>query len=584
MKMGNILSVLFISSLVFPLNMYGGIYASGKIRKADKPKSNSESENTCLNKYDKSKVSSHLCGANLKSETAEYLAQKKREQEEKLKASAKANAPSPATSPRKAKPKSVATKPEPVQQEKPNPIAAKETNVTSPTGDSPLEVCIKDFEQKAKSCTDDASEAKTKCDIKLADDDDLIAVQKMAGKISNGVTGNAIKYMADTDTGNADQCAQIALLGNTATIAMNAFKTNCDDIYSKCIDTCKTVRESIEDGSVFNKCKSTISSATEKINDIPAEEYLTEQIERVKNIYNDGDSICYEATKEYNIAKDLMNSLGKSTQAAKTCQCQLSAAGQQGATGAGFDPSQCAQNVPNPADCLPGASLAGSPACNIYANDDCTLGSGKYNSTPCQCARDNSASACRTVAGKPAPSNFALDLKSNPGGVSVGAGGLDGGADMSGNLNLDGGYDIKKPAVDSKLSDVSGAGGGYSSGSGGAGGGGGGSAGGGSNEDPGALGDGEDGSGKSGLAGLFNQVKSSVGDMFGSKNKTGKTNGSSGSDNSNRGPKYNVKDWIPRGVAGTGCQISQMRCKNEDIFSIMNHRYDNNEMTFIQSP
>ncbi len=485
-----------------------------------------------------------------------------------------------------AKPKSVKTKstsassasksdlnPEP----KANPIAANPTVVEPPKGDSPLEICIKNFDRQVTSCANDAEQANIKCDEIRSEDKEMASVRKTAGEISSGAVKSAIGARAGS--GSADQCAQIAMLGNTATRAMNAFKENCDEIYSGCVESCKLVREVLDNGSAFETCKRDLSSAPKEIDGLSADDYLTKQIDRMKNTFNDGDSVCTEAGKKQNLVDQLMRSLGESTRAAKTCQCQLSASTQTG--NGNFDPSACAQGIPSPADCFPGAALAGSPACNVYANDDCTLGSGKFNSIPCQCALDNSASVCRTAAGKPAPSNFALDLNSSAGGVSAGAGGLDSSGDASGNMNLNGGYEIKKPTIDSKTSDASTAGGGYANGSGGPGGVG--SSGVGS-EDPGALGDQEDGSSKGGLSGLFNQVKSSVGDMFGSKNKTGLAGGAKGNSSSGRGPKYNIKDWIPRGVAGTGCQASQLRCKNEDIFTIMSHRYDNNEMTFIQSP
>lgn len=499
-------------------------------------------------------------------------------QAKRLADAAKKNTAGSYRKPRVTKSSSTSAKSEPKPEPVTNPIVAAPTVVAQPAGGTPLEVCIKNYDQQVSSCVNDAEQANTKCDEKLSEDQEMASARKMAGDISSGATKSAIGARAGS--GAADQCAQIAMLGNTATLAMNAFKENCDEIYSGCIESCKTVREVLDNGSAYEACKRDLSSAPAEIDGLPADDYLTKQIDRMKNTFNEGDSVCTEAGKKHNFADQLMRSLGESTRAAKTCQCQLSASNQ---TGAGsFDASVCAQSIPSPADCLPGASLAGSPACNVYANDDCTLGSGKFNSIPCQCARDNSASVCRSVAGKPAPSNFAMDLKSVADGGGAGGGGADGG-DGGGNLNLSGGYNLNKTLSDQKPTDASAAGNGYAGGGGGGGAsGGGGGSGGDSGEDPGALGE-DDGSGKGGLAGLFNQVKSSVGDMFGSKNKSGKTAGSRGG-NAGRTAGYNIKDWIPRGVAGTGCQASQLRCKNEDIFSIMNQRYDNNEMTFIQSP
>ena len=80
--------------------------------------------------------------------------------------------------------------------------------------------------------------------------------------------------------------------------------------------------------------------------------------------------------------------------------------------------------------------------------------------------------------------------------------------------------------------------------------------------------------------GLMGMVKSAVGTMFGSKPGSAANNKTP-----NKGlPGYDVDKWRPRGLASTGCYVSQIRCKNEDIFSIVNKRYLNNEMSFIQNP
>ncbi len=477
------------------------------------------------------------------------------------------NTDGPPAKPGIVKRKSGNKKSDPKPEAKPSPIEAAQTDVVKPVGETPFEVCIRGWYQQVESCESKAEDAVTRCDIDKSENEELNSAKKLGRKI----TGDEINKRQGS--GQANECGLAALLGNTASMAIDQFKNSCEEIQADCVDSCKAVKEAIQSGAIEKECSEKISSASK----LAEESELREHIEKIKSTYNEGDEKCSAiASEKKGIVEQTLSAIANSTQAAKICQCRLTASGPSG----GFDPAMCEQGVPNPTDCLPGAALAGSPACNIYANDDCTLGSGKFNSIPCQCARDSSASVCRSVAGKPTPSNFAMDLKA--GSVVVGAGGgfADGGD--SGNLNLGGGYDIKKPQGELKPGEADAAGGGYASGGGGPGGAGSGS-GGGNGEDPGALAEEDDGSNKGGLPGLFNQVRTSMGDLFGLKNKSGKTAGSRGV-GGGRPAGYNIKDWIPRGVAGAGCQISQMRCKNEDIFSIMNQRYDKIETTFTDAP
>ncbi len=473
------------------------------------------------------------------------------------------------------KPRSVSAKSLPPKLEvKPSPLVAVPSDAVKPAGDSPFEVCVRGWYQQAENCGAKADDAVSKCELENSDNPELKSAKGLARKIKGDEINKRV------GSGAATECGLIAILGNTASIGLDQFKNNCEEIHAECVDSCKSIKEAIQNGAIEKECSEKMSTAGR----VAEELELREHIEKIKNTYNDGDDKCSNlATKEKNSVEETLNAVANATQAAKTCQCQLATTNQQGAVGSNFDPNQCAQSVPNPADCFPGASLAGSPACNIYANDDCTLGSGKFNSPVCQCALDNSLAICRTAAGKPTPSNFALDLNSTSasGFAGGGAGGDDSGD--AGSMNLGGGYDIKKPNADLKNSETVGSDTGFARGAGSGGSGMSGGSGSGGNENSAAAGDGEDGSNKTGFAGLFNQVKSSVGDLFG-KTKNGNSTSRNGSGKRNQNGSYDLDKWRPRGLASSGCQSSQVRCKNEDIFSIMSQRYDAKETTFIQSP
>ncbi len=173
-----------------------------------------------------------------------------------------------------------------------------------------------------------------------------------------------------------------------------------------------------------------------------------------------------------------------------------------------------------------------------------------------------------------------MDLKPGTnGGVDVGGPG--GAGDDGGNMNLGGNYNVNKPGFEYK-DPAETAKGGKPGGGGGNPGGGGGARGGGGGEDPNALGAGEDDGSTKGLAGLFNQAKSSLSNLLGGGNKvTGKGLSPNGG---GQGLKYDINKWRPRGLASAGCQSHQVRCKNEDIFSIVNRRYGVNEPTFLYGP
>lgn len=431
----------------------------------------------------------------------------------------------------------------------PAPVAA-----TIPsTGNTQLDQCLQKWDSKAQECVVSAELAVKSCDQDETSDEGMKYVKDFTKNFSSqSIAANAGK-------GAASQCAQASLIGNTAINGMNLFKSTCDESFSTCNKECEEVHQASRSSVIADECLQFAVTDDEKIK-------TANTISGIINASQKGNNKCtVEAKEERGILEQTMGSIAKSVQAAKICECQLAGAG-----------ANC-DLVPNPINCAPGGPLFGQQICNIYASHDCSLGSQQYSSIPCQCARDSSASVCKTPAGKPVPSNFAVDLKPGTnGGVDVGGPG--GVGDDGGNMNLGGNYNVNKPGFEYK-DPAETAKGGKPGGGGGNPGGGGGARGGG---DPNALAAGEDDGSTKGLAGLFNQAKSSLSNLLGGGNKvTGKGLSPNGG---GQGLKYDINKWRPRGLASAGCQSHQVRCKNEDIFSIVNRRYDVNEPTFLYGP
>ncbi len=440
----------------------------------------------------------------------------------------------------------------------PQPTVVQPTSPSVQVTD--LRTCLQKWDQVARLCVSSAEKAKQSCDQKNSEDSGIKDIQNLTEKFSSS---NIAK---NSNRGSSAECAQASLIGNTAINGLELFKNSCNDDFAACNSDCASAVEATEGPLIAKEClkyAATDAEQTEVVNTIT----------RIIAASRNGANICMvEAKAEKDILSQMLSGFAKSTQAAKVCVCKLAAGGG----------SNC-ESIPNPTNCLAGGAMAGSAACNVYAADNCALGSAQFGSVPCQCLRDNTAAICRTAAATPAPSNFSMDLKNSPSSASGGLSEFGSPDDSAGKMNLDGGYGSKKLNAESKPEDPEKpSASGYAKGSGGAGPGGtGGNSSSGAGADPAASAD--DGSGKTGLAGLFNQVKSSFGMNKASTNsKTGKNFGSR--ENGQNGSNYNLDKWRPRGPASANCQASQMRCKNEDIFLIMNKRYDVIGMSLIKTP
>ena len=430
------------------------------------------------------------------------------------------------------------------------------TPSTASTGNVDLDQCLEKWDALVTACKEDGEKAKVSCDEKNTDDSAVGYARKFTDGFSKG------KIRQGAGTGAAAECAAASMMGNTALMGMDAFQESCSDSFETCKNSCNKVYEATQGPVIAEDCQKHARNDDETIK-------MTQSIRAMIDTSLQGNEICnVEVKEEKGLLDGLMSSIAESTKAAKICQCQL-----EGAT------ADC-QMIPSPDNCAPGGKLYGQQVCQIYAGDNCALGSPQFNSIPCQCAKDNSAAVCRTPAAKPAPSNFAVDLKPSAfGGIEVGGVGGSGDDGLSG-INLGGGYNIPKPVGEEKDIEKGTAGGRPSNATGP--GGGGGLGGGSGGDGDGALPAEDDGSVKGGLAGLFNNLKSSVGNMMGGKgNQSNKGNSSGGRNGNGNNGKYDINKWLPRGLASSGCKGSQVRCQNENIFTIMHERYDIKETTLL---
>ncbi len=435
-----------------------------------------------------------------------------------------------------------------------NPSAGESCEKSAATGNPQLDKCLQKWETKAEECKTSAKLAVESCNEDKSTDKGAVYVRSFAKDFLNA------QLKSKAGTGSASECALGSLIGNTALTGLDSMKTTCSENFETCNKECDEVNEASKTPIIANECGQFAVTNDEQ-------KKMANTISTIINASNFGIDECkIEAKKQKGLLEQSLDAYGKAAQAGKMCECQIAGAG-----------ANC-NLIPDASKCLPGGALHGQPVCNVFPS--CALGSPQYSSTACQCARDSSAAICRTPAGKPAPSNFAVDLKpSANGGVDVG--GPAGGGGGDGGMNLGGNYNVNKPGSDYK-DPAETAKGGKSGGNGGNSGGGGGARSGGG-DDPNALAGGEDdGSAKGGLAGLFNQAKSSFSNMLGGGSKvTGKGLSPNGG---GQGLRYDINKWRPRGLASAGCQGNQVRCKNEDIFSIVNRRYDVNEPTFLFGP
>ena len=416
-----------------------------------------------------------------------------------------------------------------------------------------IKKCVADFEKKLDECKTMGAAAKSKCDQNNETNKPVDAAKKLVKGISD------MLIQKSAGSGAQAQCAGASLLGTGTFKLINALKTTCETDISECTSKCDELSGDVQ---AFCKDKSPQPLGNEE-GGSPDQVFLSQENARLKPLVEDGKKLCFqEAPKNRDILKEALTTYDDAARSASVCACKLSANG-----------SNC-ETLPGPADCAVNPSISPS-LCNGPGSINCVVGTSDYTLPKCQCLRDPSLDFCHDVPGK-VPFAFANDLKGM--GFGGGGGGAFGGGGGGSESGMDlGGLNQQDARTDSKIApqgDAPSIGVNAAPGGGGGGGGGGGDGAGG----PAAEAGGEPAEKSLGIMGM---VKNAVGNMFG--NKPGSASNNKGSSRGGS-PGYDIDKWRPRGLASTGCNISQIRCKNEDIFTIMNKRYLNNEMSFIQNP
>lgn len=412
--------------------------------------------------------------------------------------------------------------------------------------------CVSEFEGKLTECKQLADKANATCDQNNESNKNIDTAKNFVSSISKLLIQKA------AGTGAQSQCAGANMLASGTFNLLNELKGSCDKELTTCKEKCSEIKEGLP-----AYCKSKIVPDEKSPPDqTPDDKYIAEQNKKFASQVIETQKICtVQAVEKKDLLRDSLRAYDSAAKSAATCACQLSASG-----------SDCA-TLPGPADCHFDPT---NPICRVVDPLNCDLGTANYASQRCQCLQDSSLPFCQAPPGK-IPFAFANDLKGvsgfggGGGDVSAGGGGGgEGGMDLGGLSQQDARSDSKGgPQADAPGIGVNPGGGGGGGSSGG---------GGGAGEGGAAAEAGGDPAEKS--LGIMGMVKNAVGNMFGSKPGSAANNKGSGKSL----PGYDVDKWRPRGLASTGCNVSQIRCKNEDIFTIMNRRYLNNEMSFIQNP
>ncbi len=422
------------------------------------------------------------------------------------------------------------------------PTVAHEPGTESPEVVS----CVSEFENKFKECKSLGESTAATCDQTKESNKSVEEAKKYVSTISQLFIQRA------AGSGAKAQCAGASILGSGTFQIMNQLKASCDKELIECKATCNEIKS-----DVIAYCKGKIPTDADEITKKNNEAYLAKENTRLTEIVEAGKKLCLgKAVEKQDLLKDALNAYDSAAKSGATCACQLSSSAGN---------VNCA-TLPSPADC----QLEHPPEhCSGVGLLICAPGSEDYATQKCQCLRDGTLLICKSEEGK-VPFAFASDLKTiNAGGGASGIGG--GGA--IGDMDLGGLNQASDARTDDKA--PQGAAPGFGSASGSPGGGGGGSGGGGDGAHAAAEPAGEASEKNLGLFGL---AKSALSNMFGKG--AGSAAGKEGRNKNSNGIPDTEK-WRPRGLASTGCKGSQIRCKNETIWEIMNNRYENSNNSFI---
>jgi hypothetical protein len=431
------------------------------------------------------------------------------------------------------------------------------TAVASPTNSDCPELVA--FENQAKRCQEKGVDAVASCKPENAESNkDYAQIQSVVKAASK----TAMAY--GQQAGSAEACFNAGAIGTGSWQALDMLKKGCESEISTCESECGNADEQYR--TVYLACINRKGESSPGIQEYSNE--LGTQLKSIKEDLNSGIKSCQvEAKSNEQRISQMMKEMNNTAQQAAKCQCQLTA-GQ----------TNCDQ-VQGPEFCAANPMHVNCPK---VVTMKCA--GADSQTKECICLRDPKSTQCVTglntgsqLAGAGAAfSEVATgntNFKGSSGGGDGGLGSLDG---LNDTASLALSSDKSLGGADSPFG-VAGSGGGGS----GAGGGSGGADGSGAGAEPGG-----EPEAKSGIGGLFNQLKTSVAGLFGGKGSAAKNSSGGknyGSRNLNKG--FDPNKYRPVGLRGiAGADGSGMGRKNMDIFKMVNNQYSNQYHTLMVSP
>jgi hypothetical protein len=435
------------------------------------------------------------------------------------------------------------------------------TCIKSASATAPTEcTALTQFEDKVKSCQTKGLDAVKGCDPKNTDSN------KNYGDAQSAVQAmSQVSMIKGQQAGSSESCFNAGVIGTAAYQALDLLKSGCRDEISKCEEECGVGGflgiggTSADD--IVAKCESEIKQKNPNITPTQLEPLLSDikkKATTAKSELDTGIKSCTVDAKS-NMARtnDLMRGVNTSAQQAAKCQCQLTAG--QTSCDQIQGPEYCARNPSDTLKCPPVVTLR-------------CVGADKDNKD-CVCMRDPGNSMCKTNSNTTG-SQLAGATNLNP--IGAGNPNFKPGSGLGPNGGLDGLNDLassstsmdKTTGTDPQFNVAGG-------GSGGAGSNGGGASGG---PAEGSAAGADATEAKSGIGGLFNNLKTGLLSAMG----IGSKNNSAGRNYGDKGKAGTAMDpdkWKPnlRGVAGgTG-----MGRKNADIFKMINNQYNDQYHTLM---
>ena len=443
---------------------------------------------------------------------------------------------------------------------------AQDLSASAPScraGSSTAEECSEfaRYEEKVKQCESESAAAVKSCDAESKNANSGYDDAKAAAAILGQV-----QMARGQQQGSVEACMRAGVMANTMFYGLDLMKNDCNPGMEQCKSSCNAAKEFENIGdkcyAEFTQKYGAYTQGADPAMDQKYSQFMSgvgQKMQSLQARLQSGAEKCdVEAPSKAAELNRLMKDMNNSAVQAQKCQCQQTA-GQ----------ANC-DDIMGPEFCLKNPT---DPRCPRTVAV-CSPSSADYNTKTCLCMRDPKNSQCAVITGGAGgPAALAGGPGYNPIGTS--GGNYSGKTGGSGGINLNGGLGDDAVAVSS---DRSGGGPGEVFGVAGTG-----SAGGGSTpsgEDGSGAGAGEgEGQTKSGVAGLFNALKTGMGNLLGggSGNKAGGSGKTFGDGSKNNGNAVDPNKWRPRGVAAVG----QIGGRNENIFQKISDQYGMQSHTFM---